>query len=843
MARGIHRVYLGAAAGVGKTYAMLNEGSRRQARGDDVAVGWVEYHGRRETEAKAADLERVPARRIAYRGREFAEMDVDAMLARHPEVALVDELAHTNVPGSRNEKRWQDVEELLDAGINVISTLNIQHLESLNDVIERITSVRQRETIPDEIVRRADQVELVDLTPEALRRRLARGDVYPAEKIDAAMANYFRPGNLGALRELALLWVADQVEDSLEAYMEAHDIEDPWETRERVVVALGGRPGDDVLVRRAARMARGLRGTLLGVHVRPADGLAGGADPKVLDELRSLLEALGGSYREVIGADVPGTLLAVARAEKATELVLGASSRSRLTEFIHGSVINAVNRDSGPIDIHVISEVRGEPRPGPELPRLGSRGAEIGVHRRRVAWALAVGGLPLLTVALVAVRDEIGLSAVALLYLLLVVGVTLIGGFRPAIAIAATAFLCLNFFFVDPLHTFKVSQSHVVIELVSFIVVAMIVSYLVGQVNRRSAEASRARAEAEAIAQAAGRDRSLADLLEAIRAGFSFDAVSLLRAEGGAWTVVASAGEDPPTEPAAGEAFDCGPGAMMVVSGRPLSGDDHRVLNLVAGELAAAHERDALAGEAAEALHLAETDRLRTALLRSVSHDLRTPLASIKAAVTSLLQGDVDFSDRDVHDLLITVDEETDRLNRVVGNLLDLSRLEADAVRPVVRPVGLDEVVLAALAGGDRTSVRPEIDIEADLPSIEVDPDLLERAIANVVENAISVSPPGRPPKIAAGAVAARVDIRVIDHGPGIPAAERERVFAPFQRLGDASRAEGVGLGLAVARGFVEAIDGDVALEDTPGGGLTVVISLPAAAPARTASDRTREIA
>jgi len=843
MARGMHRVYLGAAPGVGKTYAMLNEGTRRQARGDDVAIGWVEYHDRAETRAKAEGLERVAPRRLSYRGREFEEMDVDAVIARRPEVALVDELAHTNIPGSRNTKRWQDVEALLEAGINVISTVNVQHLESLNDVIEQITGVRQRETIPDHVVRRADQVELVDLTPEALRRRLARGDVYPGEKIDAAMTNYFRAGNLGALRELALLWVADQVEESLDAYMEAHGIEEPWETRERVIVALSGEPGDDALVRRAARIARVTRGGLLGVHIRPADGLAGGADPRELERLRSLLEALGGSYREVIGADVAGTLLGLARTERATQLVLGASSRSRLAEFLRGSVINAVNRGSGPIDIHVISEVRGEPRPELEGARPRWRPpVEVAAHRRRLAWIVAAITLPLLTASLVAVRDHIGLTSVALLYLLLVVIVALLGGSSAAITTAVATFLALNFFYTEPFYTFNVSESEVVIELIAYVIVAAIVSYLVGLVNRRSAEAARARAEAEAIAHAASGQETLADLVEAVRAGFNLQAVALLEPSAGGWTPVESAGEDPPSDPAGGERLDCGHGdAVLVVRGRPLSGDDYRVLKVVADQLGAAVERQRLAREAAESAELAETDRLRTALLRAVSHDLRTPLSSIKAAVTSLLQGDVDWTRRDTHDLLATVNEETDRLNRLVGNLLDLSRLEAGAVRPVIRPVGLDEVVPAALSSSGDIADCVAVDIDEGLPRVLVDPGLFERAVANVVLNAVSASPPDQPPRVTAGVISGRVDLRVVDHGPGIPASERERVFAPFQRLDDTGKG-GTGLGLAVARGFVEAMDGQLTLEDTPGGGTTVAISLLAQQTASTPPDAPREL-
>ncbi|MGZ8619841.1 MAG: universal stress protein, partial [Actinomycetota bacterium] len=337
MKRGELRIYVGYAAGVGKTFAMLGEGHRRRDRGTDVVIGFVEPHERPLTRERIGDLEVVPRRPLEYRGSIFEEMDVDAILARAPEVALVDELAHTNVPGSRNEKRWQDVDELLAAGIDVISTVNIQHFESLNDVVERITGVAQRETVPDEVVRRADQQELVDMTPYALRRRMAHGNIYPSERIDAALSNYFREGNLGALRELALLWMADRVDESLQDYMKDRGIEGPWEARERILVGISGRPEDEALVRRAARMAARRGGDLLGVHVVLDDAPA---DPPALDEHRTLVLTLGGSFREVVARSVPEALLEVARAGHVTQIVIGARSRSRWRELVRGSGVS-----------------------------------------------------------------------------------------------------------------------------------------------------------------------------------------------------------------------------------------------------------------------------------------------------------------------------------------------------------------------------------------------------------------------------------------------------------------------------------------------------------------------
>ena len=353
MSRGKLRIYLGAAPGVGKTFAMLDEGWRRCQRGVDVVVGFVETHGRPKTIAQIRDLEVVPRRTVVYRGQPLEEMDVDAIIARHPAEALVDELAHTNPPGSRNAKRWQDIDELLDAGIDVISTLNIQHLVSLNDVVERIVGVPQRETVPDAVVRAADQIELVDMSPEALRRRMAHGNIYPPAKVDTALAHYFRLGNLGAMRELALLWVADRVDVELASYRERHGITQPWETKERVVVALAGRPTDEDLVRRGARMAARVNGEVIGVHVRAADGVTTGGGS--LDAQRQLLHEVNGRYVEVTGLDAARSLVNFARAENATQLVLGASGQSRWFELVHGSTINRVVRAASPIDVHVIS--------------------------------------------------------------------------------------------------------------------------------------------------------------------------------------------------------------------------------------------------------------------------------------------------------------------------------------------------------------------------------------------------------------------------------------------------------------------------------------------------------
>ncbi len=428
MKRGKLRVYLGAAPGVGKTYAMLGEAQRRAERGTDVVVGYVETHGRKHTAEMLEGLEVIPRRELTYRDAPFTEMDVDAVLARRPAVAFVDELAHTNVPGAKNEKRWQDVDELLEAGVDVISTVNIQHLESVNDVVEKITGVPQRERVPDAVVRAADQVDLVDMAPEALRRRMAHGNIYDAAKVDAALGNYFRVGNLTALRELALLWTADKVEDALQAYRVQHGIEGTWETRERVVVAVTGGPEGETLIRRAARIAaRSSGGDLLAVHVTRNDGLTG-ASPADLAAQRRLVETLGGSYHQVIGDDIAEALLEFARAENATQLVLGASRRSRLAALVSGPGIGVTTiRDSGDIDVHLVTHAQiGK---GRGLPRVTG---SLTTRRRLQGTAMAVLLPPLMTVALTNAREPLNLVSDVLLFLLLVVVVAMVGGFLPA---------------------------------------------------------------------------------------------------------------------------------------------------------------------------------------------------------------------------------------------------------------------------------------------------------------------------------------------------------------------------------------------------------------------------
>ena len=832
MARGTLRIYLGAAPGVGKTFAMLNEGRRRAGRGTDVVVGFVETHGRDRTAEQLGELEVVPRRRMEYRGTTFEEMDLDAVLARHPDVALIDELAHTNVPGSRHAKRWEDVEMLLEAGVEVISTVNIQHLESVNDVVERITGVVQRETVPDEVVRRAEQVQLIDSTPEELRRRMAHGNIYPAEKVDAALANYFRVGNLAALRELALLWVADKVDESLQQYMETHGITAAWETRERVVVAITGAPGGDHLIRRASRVATRAKGDMLAVHIRSGEGLAG-PPAGALERHKRLVEELGGEYHEIVAPDPATALVNFARSEHATQLLLGASRQSRLQEVLRGSFVNKVVRLSGDIDVHIIS-TRTVETPASAI-RWSRPTWTLPPRRVRAGFAATAFGLPALTFVLSHLRSHIALPGDLLIFLLAVVLIATVGGAWPAGVAAVAATLLANWFFTPPIHTWTIADPVNVIALCVFLPVAAIVSGLVTVAARRTVEAARSRAEAATLVRLAGAvlrdDDPLPTIMGQLRSAFGLDAVAVLRqAVDRSWQTVAAAGDPvPPTPDDADDVVRLGPTDVLAVSGPRMTADDQQVLHGFTAQLNVALESRDLRVEAARAAAAAEGDALRTALLRAVSHDLRTPLASIKAAATTLLSPDVLLAAPAIAELHETINEEADRLTALVTNLLDMSRLQTGAVQLSLTDVGVDDVVSRALVALGPRAANVVVDVPDDLPRVRVDPALLERALANVIDNALSWCADA-PVRVEAGAVNAQVDIRVVDRGPGIPPRQREFVFQPFQRLNDRSNDGGVGLGLAVARGFVTAMDGDLLIEDTPGGGTTMVFEFEAVA-------------
>jgi two-component system sensor histidine kinase KdpD len=825
------RIYLGMAPGVGKTFAMLGEAGRRRDRGTDVVVGVVETHGRKRTAELLDGLEVLPRRRVEHGGSGLEEMDVDAVLARRPEVVVVDELAHTNAPGSRNARRWEDVRELLDAGIDVLTTVNVAHLASLGDVVERITGVTQRETVPDEVVRRADQVELVDITPEALRRRMAHGDVYSPDRVDAALANYFRPGNLIALRELALLWVADEVDVALRRYRTDRRITDVWETRERVVVALTGGPESDTVLRRAARIAtRSGQADLLAVHVLRGDGLAGAA-AAALTGLRRRAEDVGATFHTVVGEaggdGVTTALLDFARGVNATQLVLGTSRRSRFARLFDQGIGARTVQHSGGVDVHMVTHDEAGrrvrlPSPHSSLPQL----------RRILGWVLAIVAPAVAAGIGVLFRGPFGLSTDVVLFFLATVGVALAGGVVPAVIAALLGGLLLNFFFTEPLYSLAISSGANLVAVAAMVLVAVLVALVVDRAERRAAQAARARTEAALLASFARTvltgDDPLPRLLERVRVAFGLRGATLLERGENRWGAVASAGPADCSRPEDADVdVEVEDGLHLVGVGRALAASDRGLLETVGGQALLALRSGRAHREAEAARRRAEVTETRSGLLSAVGHDLRSPLTSIKAAVGSLRDPLLPLSPADCAELLATVEESADRLTGLVDNLLDSSRLASGAVTPQRDTIGLDEIVGRALVGLEGAAgVR--VEVPEDLEPVVADAGLLERVVANLVDNALRHGR-GAPVALRASALAGRVELRVVDTGPGVPESGKDGLFTPFQRLGDRDATTGVGLGLSVARGFTELMGGTLAAEDTPGGGLTVVVALPAA--------------
>lgn len=814
-------MYLGASPGVGKTFAMLDEGKRRSARGTDVVVGYVETHGRVHTEEQVGDLEVLPRRSVDHRGTAQEELDLDALLARSPEVALVDELAHTNVPGSANEKRWQDVEALLEAGICVITTVNIQHLESLNDVVESITGIRQRETVPDKVVRQADAIELVDMSPQSLRRRMSHGNIYAPDKVDAALSQFFREGNLTALRELALLWLADRVDEGLDRYRHQHGIDSTWAARERIVVAVTGGPESEVLLRRASRITSRIGGgEWLALYVTRGDGLVQ-MDPARLHKLHVLTEDMGGSFHTVVGDDTATAILDFAKGENATQVLIGASRRGRLSTLANPGIGEIVIAESGDIDVHIVTheearKKRGNVRTSPEL------------SRRRRAYGYLVGVLgPFALAGLLLVTPDLhGLPTEAMLFTALVVATAITGGLRPAIVTSFVSGFVLNYFFTPPLRTLTVASPENAFALVVFVIVAIAVSSVVDLAARRTAQAEKASAEADALTVLshsllhAGDTRTL--LSNACEL-FGMQGAAVIDASGevlvGVGTRIADLASADVTATIDDE-------STLALVGRSLAAADQRLLKAYAAHASVLGERRRAAKESNERRVLEETDRTRTALLAAVSHDLRSPLAAVKAAVSSLRNDQIAWSPEDEAALLATVEEGADRLDDLVANLLDMSRLQTGAVKAHVDEVELGGVVgsaLSTLAGHERVDVT----IADEAALVAADAGLLERVIANLVGNALSHAPGDAPIRVDGAVAGGRALVRVIDTGPGVPQDQRGRLFEPFQRLGDVPRGEGIGLGLAVARGLTESMGGTLTAEDTPGGGLTFVLDLP----------------
>ncbi len=819
MSQGRLRVYLGVARGVGTTHAMLDEAQRRAARGADIVVGVLGPVGP-AARPLAAALERLSPDGV---------LDADEVIRRRPRVVLIDDLADPSRPGGRS--RWQDAETILAAGIDVLATADIDTIESLQHVIEQITGLPPSGSIPDRVLFQADQVELVDMAPEALRRRLAHGGLIPPEELDAARSARFQPAVLTALRETAMAWMADLVARGRAAASGA-----PAEVRERLLVALPGGTESGPLLERAARLAARMpRAELHSVHVLGSSADAGSGQRDVTD-LRRRVTDLGGTHHQVIGDDVATAVIDVARAEHATQVIVGAPRRTGWAArgaaalgWGAPSVAGRIIRLAPDLDVHVVHT-------RPATPAAVPRRADLLPRWRRGLGLVLAGLLPAaLTPVLTRADAWVGLAGDALLFLLAVVIAALVGGLWPAVLSAVIGSSLLNYFFIPPLHTFAIGEPHNVISLVIFVLVAVLVGAVVNRAASATEQAARARTESHTLAAMAegtlrGKD-ALSTLLEQVRASFGMTSASLLSRSSAedAWQVVGAVGPNPPTTPRDADVqAPAGEGLLLVLAGRSLAAADQKVVRAFAAQAQAVLERDRLARGAAAASRLEATERLRDALLVAVGHDLRTPLASARTAITSLRNPDLPLSDAERAELLATADASTQRLARVLADILDLSRLRAGSLQVTREPVWLDDLVPPALDELGPVADAVRVISAPSLPPALADAALVTRVLVNVIGNALRYSPADRPPTVTLSAAAGRVEARVIDRGPGIAAEDRQRIFTPFQRLGDTDE-RGLGLGLALSRGLLEAMEGTLEPDDTPGGGLTMVISLPVA--------------
>jgi two-component system, OmpR family, sensor histidine kinase KdpD len=835
------------------------------AKGRRVVAAYVECHGRPETEALLAGLTLTPRRRVEYRSVVLEEMDLDAVLSGCPDLALVDELAHTNAPGSRHTRRYQDVQELLDAGIDVYTTLNVQHIESLNDIVAQITGVTVRETVPDSIVEEADETGLVDLPPDELILRLREGKVYVPDQASRAVEKFFRPGNLTALRELALRYLAGRVDHEMRSYMDVHAIPGPWPARERVLVCIDADPLGERLVRTGRRMAAGLDAEWIVLHVETGEDLRlSEADRDRIAHVLRLADELGARTVTLPGTNAAEEIIRYARAQNVTKIVVGVSHHPRWVLWIHGSLVDRVIRASGAIDVYVIS--------GPTAPRRPSRASADGLrpwHDRpptRAAYLYSLGVVGLVTLASWLVRDFLAATNLTMLYLLGVIVVALQWGRGPAILAAALGVAAFDLFFVQPYFSFAVTDTQYLLTFAALLVVGLVISTLASR-TRDQAQASQRRemytaelyalsgelaatSGTDAIVQAIARHvaqtftRGVALFLpvgDELRTRFSTPEFPLDANEHAVATWVFRHGQP------AGSGTDTLPASrarhLPLKTGRriigvlsvqpspddgPLSSDQRRLLDAFASQAAIALERAELAEEARRGLVMRETERLQTALLNSISHDLRTPLASITGALSSLADTTpIDDSTR--RELLENAKEEADRLNRLLGNLLDMNRLEAGALKLRLEPGDVEDLVGTALAQlGDLAQNRDvRVDLPAPLPLVPMDFALVTQAMVNLLDNAVKYSPADAPIEIHAESAGDEVQIRIADRGAGIPAGDLTRIFDKFYRIQRRDTARGVGLGLAISKGIVEAHGGRIWAENRPAGGAVIVFTLP----------------
>jgi two-component system, OmpR family, sensor histidine kinase KdpD len=868
------KIFLGAAPGVGKTYEMLQEARARMKDGADVVAGLVETHGREETQALLQGFEVIPRRQLEYKRSQLEEMDLDALLVRRPHLALVDELAHTNAAGSRHPKRYLDVEELLSNGIDVYTTLNIQHIESLNDVVAQITRVRVRETVPDSILDRADAIELVDITPDDLIKRLKEGKVYVPKQAERALQHFFSPANLTALRELALRRTAERVDEQLLTEMQAGAISGPWAAGERLLVCISEDPRAAGLVRYTKRLADRLHAqwSALYVETRRSLQLSEEERDRVADTLR-LAQALGGEPVTIPAGDrrIGDDLLGFARANNITQIVVGKSTRSWWFELVHGSVVRDLVRDCGNISVHVIA---GE-EPKNEIAQRTVRTAE---QREPVTlWPYLCAALAVTVAVFVSevLWPWIGLPNTDLVFLTAVVGIAVRFGLWPSMFASAASALCYNFFFTEPYLTFHISNPRDVVAVLFFTLVAVVVSNVAARA-RNLAVAAMARARTTESLYGFSRKLAGVGTLDDVLWATAYQIALMLKLrvvlmlpEGGtiavkagyppedtldqsdiaaadwAWQHDRPAGRGADTLPGAKRLFlpmRTSRGAIGIVGidgdkpGPLLTPDQRRLLDALIDQAALAIERVHLVDDLDEAKRRVEADRLRTALLTSISHDLRTPLAAILGAAGTLKGFGGELSDQGRLDLISTVVEEAERLNRFIANLLDMTRLESGAIKPNASPHDVGEIVGTALDRAGKVLARHHVntDIAADLPMLDVDPVLFEQALFNLLDNAAKYAPADTTVLIQSWQDNGAVKLEVVDEGNGIPPEEIGHIFEKFHRAQkeDQVRA-GTGLGLSISRGFVEAMGGTLtAANRSERRGAVFSISLPVQKPA-----------
>jgi two-component system, OmpR family, sensor histidine kinase KdpD len=855
------KLFFGAAAGVGKTYAMLEAARALRAAGVDVVVGIVETHGRAETAALAEGLPLLPPRLVEYRGATLKEFDLDGALARRPTVILVDELAHTNAEGSRHTKRWQDVLELLDAGISVYTTLNVQHVESLNDVVAKITGVVVRETVPDSVLERADEIELVDLSPDDLIERLQEGKVYVPEQAQEAIRNFFRKGNLIALRELALRRTAERVDAQMQAYMRDHAIGKTWPVAERILVCASPSPFSPQLVRAGHRLAHRLDAEWIVAYVEtPAHTRLSQTDRDRVAQTLRLAESLGAETVTLSGPTISEEILAYARGRNVSKIVIGKPARSLWKRILLGSIVDALVRGSGEIDIHVVS---GEGAPAQVRP--------LRVQPHTPDWAsygMAAAVVAVCTGVAWAMFPYFGLSNLIMVYLLGVVGVATRSTRGPTVMASVLSVLVFDFFFVPPYLSFAVADTEHLLTFFVMLIVALVTS---GMTVRIRAQAAAARHRERRIAALYGMSRELASVrgvdtildtaLRHICEVFSGQVALLLPDESGHLVLRRSrpegiamgvtdlgvaqwahehrevAGLGTATVP--GARALCVPllasrgavGVLAIVPPDPHAFDNPEALHQLetfANQTALAIERAHLAAEAQAAEIRVETERLRNSLLSSVSHDLRTPLATIIGASSGLLEGADRLDPMTRRDLVRSIHQEASHLDRLVNGLLEMTRLESGAVTIKKEPQALDGIVgavLKRLEGLLRD--RPlHVELPADLPLVPIDALSIEQVFLNLLDNAARYSPAGSPIDVSASVAGLKLVVEVSDRGRGFVPGEEQRVFEKFYR-GRAARVGGVGLGLAICRAIVEAHGGAITAENRPGGGATVRFTLP----------------